>query len=156
MESKIQKQLKTDILGFPVIIHNVLMIKRMGEWCPEINWNVLSTMVLTSLMTKPSKLTGGEVKFIRTYMNYSYREFGKIIGVSASAIKKWENKNQESTDMHTPMEKMIRLHILKTCFQSKKQKALKEFHSYFQQIIDSQFNEDFSPLHFDSSELKAA
>ncbi|NGX42385.1 MAG: hypothetical protein K940chlam7_00665 [Chlamydiae bacterium] len=156
MERKTQKQFKTDIFGFPIIIHNVVMIKRMGEWCPEINWNILSSMAITALMTKPSRLTGGEMKFIRTYMNYTYREFGKIIGVAASTIKKWEKKDLEFTDMRLPMEKMIRMHILQNCFKFENKRALQEFRKYFQQIIDNQFNEDFTPLHFDYSELKAA
>lgn len=156
MEKKVVKKFETSVLGFPIIIRNVLFFKRMGEWCPEINWNLLSNMAIIALMTKPSRLSGGEIKFIRTYLNLTYRDFGSIIGVAASTIKKWENKELKITEMRIPAERMIRMHILHTCFKSENSKALRQFHQYFEQIIENQFNKDFESLKFDYSDLQAA
>lgn len=156
LETKVIPEYHTSALGFPIIIRNLVKVKILGEWCPEINWKLLSQIAITALMTKPSRLIGGEIKFIRTYFSMSLRDFGAMIQVSAAAVKKWEDKALEATDMHAPTEKMIRLHILNQCFVSQDPLTLKNFRLHFEKIINQQYGNNFEPFSLDYSELNAA
>lgn len=68
---KILKSFVYDGLGFPVILENVLFHKIRGEWLPKIDVRMLSEIVFKMLSLKPSRLTGNEIKFIRTYLGKS-------------------------------------------------------------------------------------
>lgn len=96
-------------LGFPIKLINVPMKKILGEWCIDINMNKLMLVVLEALAHKPTPLTGDELHFIRSYLEMSMADFGKMFGVSHVAVQKWEaGKNKVSPSL----ELCIRLHIL--------------------------------------------
>lgn len=156
LETKILPEYQTSALGFPIIIRNLLMVKRLGHWCPEINWKFLSQIAITAMMTKPARLTGGEVKFIRTYFNMSLREFATLIQVSHTVVKKWEDKFDKPTDMIAPTEKLIRLHILNNCFTSLDPETLKTFRILHEKIIHQHYSINFETFSWDYSELHAA
>jgi len=109
---KISKRFVYDGLGFPVVLRNVPMVKVRGSWTPQINYNELSRHVILALATKPGRLTGHEVRFIRHYFGKTLESFGKRFDVSHPAVLKWEDAGEEAIAVKWPMEKDIRLFIL--------------------------------------------
>lgn len=153
-EVKIVKEYRTGALGFPIIIHNVRLRKTGAEWYPEIKWNKLMHAALIGLMTKPSALTGNELRFIRNYFDLSYRAFAMKFGVTGPGVKKWEGKVNSKTDMQLGTERNIRLYILHELFPTHvKTKA--EFIDMVNYIIEHHFNEKRKPLEFKDNDLAA-
>jgi DNA-binding XRE family transcriptional regulator len=79
-------------LGFPIKLINAPMRKMVGEWVLDVNFNKLQFSVLECLIRKPIPLNGGELKFMRKFLNMSATEFGKIFGVTYVAVIKWEEE----------------------------------------------------------------
>lgn len=112
MKTKIQKEFLDTGFGFSVRLLNVPMVKVRGEWTPKINYNKLARMVLHELSHKASRLTGDEVRFIRTYFEMTLQKFAKRFSVSHAAVLKWEKSEAVSTAMSWATEKDLRLFIL--------------------------------------------
>lgn len=112
METKIQKEFIDMGFGFPVKLLNVPMVKVRGQWTPRVNYNRLADLVLVMLAAKGSRLTGNQIKFIRTYFEMTLQEFGRRFDVSHPAVLKWEKLGDKATLMNWPTEKDIRLFIL--------------------------------------------
>lgn len=98
-----------DGLGFPIRLINVPLRKVFGEWAIDINFNILQKVVLRMLATKPTPLTGLELRFIIDYYEMSYRDFAKLFGVSHVAVVKWE---KEESRMNPSTEVYLRLYLL--------------------------------------------
>ena len=110
---KIEKNYIETRYGFPVIIHNVPMVEKRGEWVAKINYVQLNNAVLKSLAVKSEFLTGNEIHFIRLHFEMTLERFGKRFGVTHQAVMKWENSKDEATKMNWFTEKDIRLFIYK-------------------------------------------
>ena len=96
-------------LGFPIKLINAPMKKVFGEWAIDINMNKLMIVVLEAMVHKAVAFTGAELRFIRSYLQMTSTEFGKIFGVTHAAVLKWESgKNKISPSL----ELCIRLHVL--------------------------------------------
>lgn len=110
---KIQKQYIDHGLGFPVKILNAPFVKIRGEWALDIDFKKYKKKVLLSLSTKPVRLSGNEVRFIRHYFEMSLKNFGKKFGdVAHSAVIKWEKHGDDTSCMGWAIEKDIRLAIV--------------------------------------------
>jgi len=106
------KKLKTFIykgLGIPVKLVNAHMKKAAGEWCINIDMSKLMLVVLQEIIRKQTPLTGNELRYIRTYLEMTSTEFGKIFGVSHVAVLKWEGEQKR---ISPPLELCIRLYVL--------------------------------------------
>lgn len=112
MEKKIQKKFIDHSLGFPVMLLNAPMVKVRGQWALHINYNEYQKAVLDVLAHKPSRLTGGEVQFIRKYFQMTFRSFAERFSVQHPAVIKWEGKGDSSTQMAWSTEKDVRLFVL--------------------------------------------
>jgi hypothetical protein len=112
MEIKIKKELIDTGFGFPVRLKNVPMIKVRGIWTPNINYNHLTDAVLYLLAFKPSRLTGAEIKFIRTHFEMTLQLFADRFCVTHVAVLKWEKLKDAPTVMTWTTEKDIRLFVL--------------------------------------------
>ncbi len=66
-------------------------------------------MVLKSLYYKPARLTGSEVKFIRSHFEMTLQDFAKRFDVTHVAVLKWEKSKNNATVMNWETEKDIRL-----------------------------------------------
>lgn len=66
-------------------------------------------VVLEMLIHKPFPLTGDELHFIRSYLEMTSTEFGRVFGVSHVAVLKWEN---EKNRISPALEFFIRLYVL--------------------------------------------
>ena len=112
MDTKIQKEFIDTGFGFPVKLRNVLMVKARDEWTPKINYNDLADAVMRALAFKPSRLTGSEIKFIRTHFDMTLQAFATRLCVTHVAVLKWEGAKAHPTVMSWSTEKDIRLFIL--------------------------------------------
>jgi len=132
MNKKIIKKYIYDGLGFPIELHNVEMVKLGDEYHPKIDVRQIANSAIQSLVLRKSRLTGNQIKFIRTYFSMSLREFAKIVNESHMAVKKWENFQNESTNMDKNIEIILRLHIYNHIIKSKNiNKGKTEFYNKF-------------------------
>ncbi|GAB4024929.1 MAG: hypothetical protein Fur0010_28150 [Bdellovibrio sp.] len=112
-EKKIQKSFIDYGFGFPIEILSAPMIKIRGKWVLDLNLEKYERAVLIALSQKPSRLTGNEIKFIRNHFQMTFKEFGTRFGnLAHSAVIKWENYGDDSTNMNWACEKDIRLFIV--------------------------------------------
>lgn len=112
METKIQKKIIDESLGFPVVLINAPMIKTTGQWCLNINYNAYQTAVLKILAHQSSRLSGNQVAFVRKFFVMTIRSFAGRFGVKHPAVLNWERKGHASTEMSWSTEKDIRLFIV--------------------------------------------
>ena len=133
MNKKIVKKYIYNGFGFPVELHNIEMMKLEGKFHPNINVRKIAEVVIKSLISQKSRLTGNQIKFIRAYFSMSLREFAKVVNESHMAVKKWEDFQDETTNMDRNIEIMLRLHIYdRVVIKSKDNKNEKvEFYNKF-------------------------
>lgn len=112
MERKIQKSYVDKGFGFPVYLTNVPMVKVRGQWTPDIHYGKLADTLLLALAKKPARLTGNELRFIRTKFELTLKVFGLLFDVTHPAVMKWEKAGDQATQMSWSTEKDIRLFIL--------------------------------------------
>lgn len=112
METKIQKEFIDTGFGFPIRLVNVPMVKVRRAWTPKINYNELALEVLRALAHKESRLTGNEIKFIRTHFEMTLQKFAKRFCVTHVGVMKWEKALNKPTAMNWTTEKDIRLFVL--------------------------------------------
>jgi DNA-binding transcriptional regulator YiaG len=126
MTKKLIKNYVYEGLGFPVTLRDVELIKINGEAIPKIDIREVADSAIKSLALQKSKLTGNQIKFIRTYFSMSLREFGKVVvNESHAAVRKWENTNNKPTNMDPNIEKGIRLYICDKIFIKNKNDKVK-------------------------------
>ena len=102
-------------LGFPVILLGARFKKVRGIEVPDINLNTLQKSVFEALIDQPFCLTGAEIRFIRSYLQMTQDEFGKILNQSShSIVSQWEKKGLKVTGMDNNTELWLRLHMAKT------------------------------------------
>ena len=139
-------------LGFPVKLINVPMKKMFGDWVLDIDMTELQLVVLKALVYKPIRLTKYELRFIRHFLNMTTTEFGKIFGVSHSAVVQWENGKR---NISSSIELWIRLYV----FDHLNAKD-KEFRNFYNEIVEhlSQEGEEGEcySIEVDAKDLKIA
>ncbi len=141
MTKKIVKTFIYEGLGFAIELHDVEMIMINGEYAPKIDVRAVADNAMKSLVLQNSKLTGNQVKFIRSYFSASLRDFGKIVGESHMAVKKWEDFKDKSTNMDPNIETRIRLYIYdKTCIKSKNDRI--KFYDQYMAINDIVYRQE--------------
>lgn len=147
METKIQKEFVDTGFGFPVCLMNVPMIKVRGTWTPKINYNELALALLHALAHKESRLTGNEIKFIRTHFEMTLQEFAKRFCVTHVAVLKWEKTKNHATVMNWTTEKDIRLFVL-TRLEAKAQ-DLASLYEELQELPEGKSE----PIHLDAKKI---
>lgn len=108
---KIVKKFIYEGLGFPVELHDVEIVMLDGVYHPKIDVRKIADLTIKSLVIQKARLTGNQIKFIRTYFAKSLREFAQIVNESHMAVKKWENFKNKPTNMDLNIEILLRLHI---------------------------------------------
>jgi len=112
MKRKKLKEYTYDGLGFPVKLLNVEMVMIDGEWHPKINVEKVADDAIRKLAMQKERITGKQLKFIRTYFSMSLRGFAKeVVNESHTAVSKWEKFGNKVTNMDINIEKIIRLYI---------------------------------------------
>lgn len=125
MQTKTEPSFLYDGLGFPIQLENVEMVNYEGRWHPKIDVQMIATEVIKKLAFQKTRLTGNQVKFIRSYFSMPLRQFGKeVVHESHTAVSKWEKKGNDSTCMNENTEQILRLFIIEqTQAKTKKQQA---------------------------------
>lgn len=112
---KTQKEFVYQGFGFPVVLLEVPMVRVRGQWTPDVNYEALSRRLLVALASKPARLTGNEIHFIRHSLGMTLKEFaGRFGGVSHPAVIKWEQAGDAPTTMNWAVEKDVRLEVLRS------------------------------------------
>ncbi len=118
-------------LGFPVELKKVEMIFIDGDWAPKIDVKKMADEVIEKLAIQDARLTGNQVKFIRSYFSMSLRDFGeKVAHESHMAVSKWEKKGGMPTNMNANTEHELRLYIMEKKIASSKASMPKFFDIY--------------------------
>jgi len=143
MTQKIVKTFIYEGFGFPIELHNVEMIMVNGEYAPKIDVRAVADSTMKSLVLQKTKLTGDQIKFIRTYFSASLREFSKIVNESHMAVKKWEDFKNMQTNMDPNIETRIRLYIYdKICVKNSNDKI--KFYDQYQAINEILYKQENS------------
>lgn len=146
MTKKIMKTFIYEGLGFPIELHDIEMVMINGEYAPKIDVRAVADDAIKSLVLQKTKLTGNQVKFIRTYFSASLRDFAKIVNESHMAVKKWEDFKKKPTKMDSNIETRIRLYVYdKVCIKSKSDKI--KFYDQYQAINEILYKRDDSKIH---------
>lgn len=123
MKRKIEKTYIDNGFGFQVVLHNVPMIKVLGVWTPDINYNQLKNRVLWDLVKQPEVFSGNEVRFIRLAFDIPCCEFADRLNVKESTVLKWERAKEHGARINSEIEKNLRLFIDERLILSKDQIA---------------------------------
>ena len=120
-----------DGLGFPIVFIGFSTTKIGEEVFPDIDMNVLQKKAFRLLITKKSRLTGNELKFIRFHLQRTQVELSRAINAaSRSSFSQWEQKRDEQTGMDINTEIMIRLFMAKQCEESAIKQGINDFYWY--------------------------
>lgn len=142
MTKKLMKTYIYEGLGFPIELHNVEMILVNEEYVPKIDVRSVADQAIKDLVFQKTKLTGDQIKFIRSYFFHSLRDFSEIVNESHTAVRKWESFKNHATNMDPNIEVSIRLYIYdKTCIKNKNDKLnfYEQYHA-ITEIISRQQN----------------
>ncbi|CEK11851.1 MULTISPECIES: hypothetical protein [Legionella] len=131
MKTKIEPLFLYKGLGFLIELENVEMIKFNEEWLPKIDVQYIADELIKKLAIQEERLTGNQVKFIRSYFSMPLREFGKtVVHESHTAVSKWEKCGDEITSMNENTEQVLRIYIIEQT-QTKTQAERKNFYLNF-------------------------
>ena len=149
MEVKTQKEFLDNGFGFPIRLINVPMVKIRGHWTPQLDYNELAKVLLRALAHKPSRLTGNEIKFIRTHFEMTLQAFAKRFCVTHVGVMKWEKSLNRPTVMNWTTEKDIRLFVL-----TRLKVKVQEFVSLYEELQLAPVGK-VEPIHLDAKKLAA-
>jgi DNA-binding transcriptional regulator YiaG len=131
MKTKIVKNYVYEGLGFPVELESTEMYFIDGDWHPKIDVQKVADDVIAKLAVQETRLTGHQVKFIRSYYSMPLREFGeKVVHESHMAVSKWEKKGDLSTNMNSNTEHELRLYIIEKLHEQSREPKSKFYDIY--------------------------
>lgn len=129
--TKVVKNHLYEGLGFPIELDEVEMRLIDSEWCPIVDVQKVADAVIEKLAIQETRLTGNQVKFIRSYYSMPLREFGeKVVHESHMAVSKWEKRGDLSTNMNSNTEHELRLYIIEKIHSKSKLSKSKFFDIY--------------------------
>ena len=138
---KIVKSLTYEGLGFPIVLENVLFHKIRGEWLPKIDVEELADVIFRRLPSKSSKLTGNEIKFIRTFLGKSKPAFGELFKLSHTAVSKWEASGNAPAPISPSQEVVLRLYL-----EDYLNVSDREFYKAYKGLETSVYSENDTPM----------
>lgn len=113
MNTKVEPIFLYEGLGFPIELENVEMININNEWHPQIDVRYVADEIIKKLAIQEERLTGNQVKFIRTYFSMPLGEFGEtVVHESHTDVSKWEKCGDEITSMNENIEQVLRIYII--------------------------------------------
>jgi hypothetical protein len=138
---KIEREYEYQGLGFPVVLQMVPMVEIRGVWTPEIDYNSLQRVVLLALAYYPSALTGHHIRFIRSWLELTQSAFGDLLGVTHTAVVKWEKAEERSARIILTTEREIRMIILDHLL-----KKAEDFRQAYRVIHKLDFSQEPEPI----------
>ncbi len=83
---------------------------KCGEELTSIpNIEGLHNLIATTIAHKKYKLLPEEIRFLRTHLGFSSKDFAQFIGVTPETVTRWE---KGSVNMKDPIEKLLRVLII--------------------------------------------
>lgn len=79
-----------------VILQGIELIrcKHCGNEDPIIpRVNDLTRLLVVAVISKPHRLQGGEVRFLRKYLRMTGDEFSRLLDIDKTTLSKWENND---------------------------------------------------------------
>lgn len=143
-KQKIEKEFIYKGLGFPIVLGNVPMIELRGAWTLDVDLNVLQKAALLALAHHPTDLTGNQVRYIRTWLNMSQVEFGKLFGITHPAVVKWEKAGDKAAKINLTTQRDLRLLLLDRLLTRDD-----DFRKAFRIVHITKFSGKINPLEFD-------
>ena len=131
MKSKTEKNYIYKGLGFPVLLSQVKMHLIQDEWHPLLDVKKISDLTIKKLVAQDGRLTGNQVKFIRTYFAMTLRDFANVMEVTHTAVNKWEKTQNSVTKMDINTEKMLRLYVVITLYKQKNKEQEKALYQEY-------------------------
>lgn len=131
MKSKTEKNYIYEGLGFPVLLSQVKMLFIQDEWHPKLNVKKIADLTIKKLIGQNGRLTGNQIKFIRTYFAMSLRDFANVMEVTHTAVNKWEKTKNSVTNMDINTEKMLRLYVVITLYKQKNKEQEKALYQEY-------------------------
>ena len=108
-----KKILRYEGLGFPVNLIGFPTKKIDDVDVPDYNMNDLMKLAFEALIIKKSRLTGAELKFVRSYLGETQAELARNVNAqNHSSVCGWEKKWSIPTGMDTNTEMVLRLYML--------------------------------------------
>ena len=109
-----------DGLGFLIYLINPPLIALPdGTEIPAPNMRTLQRSVFHSLIEKPARLTGAEIRFVRKYLRLKQAELANLLHLSNhSAVSQWETRESEPAGMDYNTEILLRLRMAATVSES--------------------------------------
>ena len=139
METKTVIKYIYEGLGFPVELHDVVLVKVGKVWAPKIDVKKVSSDILKELPFQATRLAGAQIRFIRESFGMSLREFAtKVVHQSHMAVSKWEKFDQKPTNMDAATEVILRLYVFHEVI-AKKPNVEKKFMKAYEKISSMQF-----------------
>lgn len=108
--------------GFDVRLTNVVIKSVHGEEYPDIDMNALKLNTAKALLLSKQRLTGYQVKFLRTFIQMSYDDVSNKIQVAASTLRSWEGRGNEFTGLTVEHERAFRIMSINTILEREKSK----------------------------------
>jgi hypothetical protein len=100
--------------GFPVIFEELPAIKVRGEIIPDVDLTRYARALVQIVCAKQKvPFSGNQVKFIRSHLAMSLREFAKFMDVTHQSVMRWEEKGKAAARIDVNTEIVMRLKILK-------------------------------------------
>ncbi|KYG64709.1 hypothetical protein AZI86_10890 [Bdellovibrio bacteriovorus] len=106
--------------GFDVLLKNIFVETIEGEEFPEINMNDLKLHTAKALLIERQRLTGNQLKFLRTFAKLSFDDVAQRIRVPASTLRSWENRGKEFTGFSVEGERAFRVTLTNIIFDREK------------------------------------
>lgn len=117
-----EKTYLCEVLGFPVELQNVDIYQDSGNKDIEIagiDYKELKEKLRLDLIIGEKALTGAQFKFIRKSLNVTQKQLADMLGVTRTAIFKWEAQDDEPTKMQYTTEIVFRMRMLTQMGKSK-------------------------------------
>lgn len=97
-------------LGFPVLLVDPPMVEVRGCFVPDINIRELQASVFSRLIVKSTRLTGAEVRFVRTYLRMRQADLARVLNkANHSVVSQWESRADQSAGMGYNTEVVLRI-----------------------------------------------
>lgn len=97
-------------LGFPILLVNPPTVVVRGHEVPDVNLRVLQEAVFRLLITKPVRLTGAEVRFIRKHLRMRQADLARVLNMANhSVVSQWEGREDQLTGMEYNTEVLLRV-----------------------------------------------
>lgn len=100
--------------GFPVIFEELPAIKLRGELVPDIDFSKVAPDLIKFICSEQElPLSGNQVKFFRHALNFSMRDYAKLIGVTHVSLMRWEKRKNHPAKIEAHIEIVLRILMLK-------------------------------------------